>query len=279
MTTALHPDQQAARPAPKRTRMSNLWSGNWFAVTERGWRVLVGNNIQTVVSGFFEPVFYLLSMGIGMGALIGAVNYNGEELPYAAYIAPALLATSAMNGAFYEATRNVFFRMRFAHLYDAMLSTKLGPLDVAVGEIGLPMMRSGLYSICFVAVMAMGGLLYGGWQALLAIPAALLIGLAFSAFGFMVTTFIKKFQQLDLVDFIMLPMFLLSATFFPITVYPEALQWIVQAFPLYHGVEMTRQLTTGLYNEWFWAHVGYFVAMIAIGIPVTTMRLSKLFLR
>ena len=143
----------------RRTRLSNLWSGNWFAVTERGARVLVGSNIQTVLSGFFEPVFYLLSMGIGMGALIGTVDYHGEPLEYAAYIAPALLATSAMNGAFYEATRNVFFRMRFAHLYDAMLSTKLGPLDVAVGEIGLPMMRSGAYSLAFVAVMAMGGLL------------------------------------------------------------------------------------------------------------------------
>ena len=264
--------------APSRRRFSNLWSGNWFAVTERGARVLVGSNIQTVVSGFFEPVFYLLSMGIGMGALIGTVDYHGQPLSYAAYIAPALLATSAMNGAFYESTRNVFFRMRFAHLYDAMLSTKLGPLDVAVGEIGLPMMRSGVYSMAFVAVMAMGGLISGP-GALLAIPAAFLIGFAFSAFGFMLTTFITTFQQLDLIDFLMLPMFLLSATFFPITVYPEALQWVVQAFPLYHGVELTRQLTTWSFDGALPFHVAYFVAMIVVALPITTVRLQKLFLR
>ena len=259
-------------------RLANLWSGNWFAVTERGARVLVGANVQTIVSGFFEPVFYLLSMGIGMGALIGAVEYRGAEIDYAAYIAPALLATSAMNGAFFESTMNVFYRMRYAHLYDAMLATKLGPLDVAVGEIGLPMMRSAIYSVCFLIVMQLGGLI-GSPTALLAVPAALLIGLAFAAFGFAITTFMKTWQQLDLVSFALLPMFLLSATFFPITVYPEPLQWLIQAFPLYHGVELLRQLTTGLIDPAAWWHLGYFVVMIAVALPVTTMRLARLFLR
>lgn len=260
------------------SRLANLWSGNWFSVTERGARVLVGTNVQTIVSGFFEPVFYLLSMGIGMGALVGAVEYRGGEIDYAAYIAPALLATSAMNGAFYESTINVFYRMRYSHLYDAMLSTKLGPLDVAVGEIGLPMMRSAAYTICFLLVMQLGGLI-GSPTALLAVPAALVIGLAFAAVGFTVTTYIRTWQQLDIVSYVMLPMFLLSATFFPITVYPEPLQWVIQAFPLYHGVELLRQLTTGLIAPGIWWHLGYFVVMVAIALPITTMRLRRLFLR
>ena len=275
--SALEP-RGTAPARPRASRLANLWSGNAWAVAERGARVLVGANLQTIVSGFFEPVFYLLSMGIGMGALIGAIEYHGVEVEYAAYIAPALLATSAMNGAFYEATQNVFWRMRYAHLYDTMLATRLGPLDVAVGEIALPMLRSAAYSICFVVVMMLMGVIDSP-LALLVVPAALLIGLAFAAFGFMVTTFVKRFQQLDFIEFVMLPMFLLSATFFPITVLPVAVQWLIQAFPLYHAVELCRQLTTGLVDGAIWWHLGYFAVMIVVAIPITTRRLAVLFLR
>lgn len=278
MSATRHPDARPAAAPPRASRLSNLWSGNWWAVSERGARVLAGANLQTIVSGFFEPVFYLLSMGIGMGALIGAVEYRGVEVDYAAYIAPALLATSAMNGAFYESTQNVFWRMRYAHLYDTMLATRLGPLDVAVGELGLPMLRSAAYSLCFVAVMALMGVITSPF-ALLVVPAALLIGLAFAAFGFMVTTFVKRFQELDFIEFAMLPMFLLSATFFPIEVLPEPVQWLIQAFPLYHGVELCRQLTTGLVDGAIWWHLAYFAAMVVVAIPITTRRLATLFLR
>ena len=103
-------------------------------------------NWVVVLSGFFEPIFYLLSLGIGLGSLIGAVRTStGNEIPYAAFIAPALLAVSAMNGAIYDSTWNVFFKMNFGKLYEGMLSTCLGPLDVALGEILLALLRGGAY--------------------------------------------------------------------------------------------------------------------------------------
>ena len=87
------------------------------------------------MSGFFEPLFYLLSIGLGIGALVGSVAINGQEIPYTAFVAPALLASSAMNGAIYDSTFNVFFKLKYAKTYDAILSTPVGVGDVALGEI------------------------------------------------------------------------------------------------------------------------------------------------
>ena len=88
----------------------------------------------------------------------------------------------------------------------------------------------------------------------------------------------KTFQQMDWIAFVMLPMFLFSATFYPITVYPQFIQWIVQALPLWHGIELVRGLTTGALSPAMFGHVAYFVVMIAIGLVFTTKRLKALFL-
>ena len=231
-----------------------------------------------MLSGFFEPIFYLLSLGIGLGALVGTVaTSTGQEVPYAAYIAPALLAVSAMNGALYDSTWNVFFKMRFAKLYEGMLATSLGPLDVALGEIGLALMRGLLYAAGFMIVMQALGLNLS-WTALLALPAVLLIAFGFASVGMAVTSYIKTFQQMDWIAFVTLPMFLFSATFYPLSVYPEPIQWVVQAMPLWHGVELVRGLTTGTLSVAMLGHVLYYVVMIIVGLAVTTRRLRALFL-
>lgn len=122
-------------PAPRVwAPLRGLYGGRTHAVVARGMRVIARNNWLIVLTGFFEPVFYLLSMGLGLGALIGGVEFYGREVPYAAYIAPALMAVSAMNGAIYDSTMNVFFRMRYGRIYEQMLSTSLGPMDVALGR-------------------------------------------------------------------------------------------------------------------------------------------------
>ena len=129
-----------ARPRPVRS----LYAGNARAVMMRGWRATRSTNWLVVVSGFFEPIFYLLAMGIGLGTLVGTITTaSGQEVPYSAFIAPALLAVAAMNGAIYDSTWNVFFKMQFAKLYEGMLSTSLGPLDVALGEILLALLQIG----------------------------------------------------------------------------------------------------------------------------------------
>jgi lipooligosaccharide transport system permease protein len=263
-----------ARPRPVRS----LYAGNARAVMLRGWQATRSTNWLVMLSGFFEPIFYLLAMGIGLGALVGTVTTeNGQEVPYAAFIAPALLAVAAMNGAIYDSTWNVFFKMQFAKLYEGMLSTSLGPLDVALGEILLALLRGALYAVGFQLVMQVLGLNLS-WWALLALPAVLLIAFGFASLGMAITSYMKTFQQMDWINFVMLPMFLFSATFYPITVYPEWLQGVIQALPLWHGVELVRGLTTGDVAWSMLWHVLYYVVMIAIGLVFTTRRLRTLFL-
>ena len=255
-----------------------LYAGNARSVLARGLVSTKSSNALVVVSGFFEPVFYLLSMGIGLGALVGAVSTStGQEVSYAAYIAPALLAVSAMNGAIYDSTWNVFFKMQYAKLYEGMLATSLGPLDVALGEIGYALLRGLLYAVGFMAVTQVLGLNLS-WTAILALPAVVLIAFGFASLGMGITSYLKTFQQMDWVQFVMLPMFLFSATFYPLTVYPAPIQWVIQALPLWHGVELVRGLTTGAIEPAMLVHVLYFVVMVAVGLVFTTRRLRALFL-
>ncbi len=258
---------------------SALYAGNTAAVIHRGLLATRSTNYLVVLSGFFEPVFYLLSLGIGFGALVGSVQTStGMEVPYAAYIAPALLAVSAMNGAVYDSTWNVFFKLNFSKLYQGMLTTSLGPLDVALGEIFLALLRGAMYAVGFMVVMQVFGLNLA-WTALLALPAVLLIAFGFASLGMAITSYMKTFQHIEWVNFIMLPMFLFSATFYPLTVYPEPIQWVIQALPLWHAVELVRGLTTGALSAMMFVHIGYYLVMIAIGIVFTTSRLRALFLK
>ncbi|MFI2754225.1 ABC transporter permease [Cellulomonas sp. P22] len=263
---------------PGRGGVSALYAGNARSVLARGLRAARSSTWVVVVSGFFEPVFYLLAMGMGLGSYIGDITTpSGQTVAYAAYIAPALLAVSAMNGAVYDSTWNVFFKMNFGKLYEGMLATSLGPLDVALGEILYALLRGVLYAAGFLTVMQVLGLNLG-WTAVLALPAVVLIAFGFASLGMAVTSYLSTFQQMDWINFVMLPMFLFSATFFPITVYPEPLQWLVQAMPLWHAVELVRGLTTGALGAGMLVHVGYFVVMIAVGVVLVTRRLRALFL-
>ncbi len=266
-------------PKPQRSRaIGALYAGNSRAVIGRGLLATRSSSWLIVLSGFFEPVLYLLSFGIGLGALVGAVSTTtGDAVPYAAFIAPALLTVSAMNGAIFDSTWNVFFKMQYAKLYEGMLATSLGPLDVALGEIFLALLRGAVYAAGFMVVMQVLGLNLS-WTAILALPAVLLIAFGFASLGMAITSYMKTFQQMDWIAFVLLPMFLFSATFYPLSVYPEPVQWVIQAFPLWHGVELVRGLTTGALSVAMLGHVLYYVVMIAIGLVFTTRRLRALFL-
>ena len=275
-TTILAPS--IVPPVRRSGPLASLYAGNSRSVISRGLLATRSTNYLVVLSGFFEPIFYLLSMGLGLGALVGTVaTTTGAEVSYPAFIAPALLAVSAMNGAIYDSTWNVFFKMNYSKLYQGMLSTSLGPLDVAFGEILLALLRGAMYAVGFMVVMQVLGLNLA-WTALLALPAVLLIAFGFASLGMAVTSYMKTFQQMDWIAFFMLPMFMFSATFYPITVYPEPIQWVVQALPLWHGIELVRGLTTGALSIAMLGHVLYYVVMIAIGLVFTTKRLKALFL-
>lgn len=264
-----------ARPA----MFNGLYAGNARAVIGRGFRVFRGGNLWVVVTGFFEPVLYLLAMGVGMGALVGTVpGPDGQPISYAMYIAPALLATSAMNGAIYDSVNNVFFKLRYSKVYDSMLQASLGPLDVAIGEIFMALFRGLLYALGFLGVIAIMGLVTSVW-ALAMLPVATLIALGFASLGMATASFMKGFQQLDLVPLVLLPMFLFSATLYPISVYPLPIQWVIQALPLWHGVELMRQLSVGFFTPGTLVHVAYFIVMSVAGISLASLRLRALFLR
>ena len=256
-----------------------LYAGNPQAVISRGFLATRSTNYLVVISGFFEPIFYLLSLGLGLGSIVGQVQTStGQPVSYAAFIAPALLAVSAMNGAIYDSTWNVFFKMNYSKLYQGMLSTSLGPLDVALGEILLALLRGAMYAVGFTIIMQILGLNLA-WTAVLALPAVLLIAAGFASLGMAITSYMKTFQQMDWIAFVMMPMFLFSATFYPITVYPQAIKYVVEALPLWHGIELVRGLTTGALSPAMLGHVLYFAVMIGVGIVFTTTRLKALFLR
>jgi lipooligosaccharide transport system permease protein len=242
-----------------------------FLVNRRTWMALF--------SGFFEPIFYLIALGVGFGKLVShVVGPSGAPISYVAFVAPALLASSAMNGAVLDSTFNVFHKLKYAKLYDSILATPLGPADIALGEISWALLRGALYAVGFLLVMAVGGLLTSPW-ALLALPAALLIALAFASIGMAATTFLRSWQDFDLVQLAIMPMFFFSTTFYPLSVYPRPLQIAVECFPLYHGVTLMRQLTTG-YVDWSaLGHAGYFVVMAVIGAAWAAKRLKKLLLK
>ena len=226
-------------------------------------------------AGFIEPIFYLLGLGVGLGQLVGDVSVGGKTVEYAAFVAPGLIASSAMNGAVFDATFNFFYKLKYAKTFDAMLVTPLSLGDVVLGEIAWSMTRSGIYAAIFLAVAAGLGLI-ASWWALLTIPAALLIGIAFSAVGTALTSFMRSWHDFDYIQLGLQPLFLASTTFFALSVYPEWARPLVQATPLYHGVDLCRSLAFGTQSLGDLWHVGYFVAMTMAGVAVTSRRLRAL---
>ena len=250
-------------------------SPSFLIVAARGLKAGWGANSLLMASGAVEPMLYLLAMGLGLGTLVGQV---GPGVSYAAWIAPALLASSAMMGAVFDATWNVFVKLRLEKLYETMLSTSLGPLDVALGEITVALVRGGSYAVSFIAVMAVLGLA-GSWWVLLAVPVCLLIALGIAAIAMAATSFCRTFQQMDWLTLALMPMFMFSGTFYPVDVYPEPIAVAVKCLPLWHGIEMLRDLNMGSVGWATAGHALYFVVLAALGVWVASARLKALFLR
>lgn len=257
---------------------TGMYAGRARVLVERS--LLVNRRAWlTVVSGFCEPLFYLFAMGVGLGTLVGEViGPDGTPVSFVVFVAPALLAASAMNGAIYDATFNIFFKFKYGKLYDAMLATPLGPIDVAVGEIAWALLRGGLYAGGFLVVMLGMGLISSPW-AVLALPAALLVAFSFAAIGMACTTFMRSWQDFDLIQLALVPMFLFSTTFFPLSVYPDPIQLVVRCLPLYHAIELMRELCAGVVEVELLGHLAYFAVMAALGVVVSARRLGVLLLR
>ena len=260
-------------------RLTPIFFGSrWMRMVERnllvykhGWLVLF--------SGFFEPLFYLLGIGFGLGQLVGSVpGPDGNPVPYAVFIAPALLAASSMNGAITESTFNFFFKLNYDKTFASILTTPMSPADISIGELAWALIRGGLYVLGFLVVITLLGLVRSP-LVILTIPGALLIGFAFASVGMAATSFMRTWQDFDLIQLVVLPMFLFSGTFFPIDRYPDALRLVIQLTPLYRGVDLLRSLSLGLVGPSILIDIVYLALMGFAGLAVVSRRLDKLLLR
>lgn len=272
MTTTLRP-RIAPLPLGRALTGAPLWHlvERNVVVYRRDWLVFV--------TGILEPLLYLLSIGIGIEQLVGDFRLpGGQVVSYSEFVAPAMLASSAMNGAIFDTTFGLFFKLRYEKIYDGILATPLRPRDVAAGELVWALLRTSLYAAAFVVIMALLGLT-SSWWAVLCVPAGALIGFAFGGAGMALTTWMRSWQDFDLIMLAVLPLFLFSATFFPLERYPDAVEWVVQATPLYQGVVLCRGLATGSFTLDMLVAVAYLLVMGSIGLYVASRRFAHLLLR
>jgi lipooligosaccharide transport system permease protein len=228
------------------------------------------------LAGFFEPILFLLSIGVGVGALVGKVPGPGGHLvTYQQFVAPGMIAAAAMNASTLDTTFNFFVKYKYLGTYDTMLATPLGITELTLGEVAWGLLRGAIYGGAFLVTMMLMGLVPSAWGAL-AVPAALLIGFAFAGVGLASTTWMRSFIDFDFVNVVLAPMFLLSGTFFPIEQYPHALQSIVRVTPLYQGVALERGLILGAVDWTLLVHAAYLLVMGVVGIVVANRRLRPL---
>jgi lipooligosaccharide transport system permease protein len=274
------------RELPLRVLPLPLLRTRWSALGGRGSMHLIERHARVyrhvwmvLVSGIFEPLFYLLSIGVGLGRLVGTVaGPGGHPVGFSSFVAPALLATSALNGAILDSTFNVFFRLKYAKFYDAALATPMRPGDIALGEIGWALIRGGLYAVAFIVVMLALGLVHSAW-AVFDLPVALLIGFGSAAAGMTATTFMRSWQHFEFIMLATVPMFLFSATFYPLSVYARPVQILVECTPLYQGVALMRGLTLGVVGPGLLWHAAYLALMGLAGLYVAGRRIGGLLLR
>lgn len=243
-----------------------------FLIYRRGFGV--------VLSGIVEPLFYIFGMGLGVGGLVGAIPLgNGQHVSYVGFVAPGILAVTAMNGAIHEGTNAFFRKLKYSKTYEAIVATPMSIGDIVRGEIVWAMLRGSLHATGFMALVAgmalLGIPLIGSPVGLLAFPLAMVIGFGFAGATMAGTTFLRRWSDFDFLQLLIMPMFLFSGTFYPITVYPPAVQALIQITPLYRGVHMLRALMVGPTDGVIELDIAYLAAMGVLGIAVTIHRLRS----
>lgn len=250
------------------------------AVIERNAATLHRSYWLVMATGLLEPVLYLMSIGVGVGSLIGDITLpGGGTVDYAVFVAPAMLASSAMSGALSESTFNFFGKMKFQRLYDGILATPVRPMEIALGELCWAMIRGALYSAAFLALMVALDLTTIP-RAALALAAAVLVGFAFGGLGMAVSTYMTTWQDFELISSGQFALFLFSGTFVPAEAYPTALRWLVEVTPLYRGVDLIRTVTTtGSFGFIQLLDVVYLLLLFAAGLAIAGRRMGKLLLK
>ncbi len=261
----------ASAPPPAGTRYG---SRRALLLVERNARLYFRHWIL-FISGVAEPLLFLLSIGIGLSGLVGTIRVGNETVPYATFVAPALLAASSMNGAMIDSIFNVFFKLRITHSYESVLATPLDTGDVALGETTWAVTRGVFYAATFLVIMAALGDTRS-WLIVFALLTSMLLSASFAAVGMAATTFMRSWQDFDLVALTIIPLFLFSGTFYPVTAYPTWLADLVRVTPLYQGVEINRALSLDQLHASLLLNVAYLVVVFLVGFWIASRRLVRL---
>jgi lipooligosaccharide transport system permease protein len=230
----------------------------------------------SVFMSFISPILFLAAMGFGLGGLIsrGPVR-TVDGLSYLAFLAPGLLAATAMQSAFVETTYPIMARIQWERTYEGMLATPIRVLDVLAGEFGWLLFRLGLGAFAFFLVMLLFGTIHSG-LGLLAIMVAVLTGLAFGAPIFAYTATQRTDTSFALIGRLLItPLFLLGGVFFPIHQLPQLVQGIAWLTPLAHGVALSRGLSVGVLPSAAGIHVGVLLLYAVIGIVAARVTLQR----
>ncbi len=221
---------------------------------------------SSLTTSFLAPVLYLAAMGVGLGSLINHHVGTVEGVKYLDFVAPGLLAASAMQVAASDSMYPVMAAIKWIRTYYAMLATPLRVLDVLFGHFAWVVARLVLTAVTYLGVMAAFGTVHSPW-AVLALPAAILTGLSFSSIISAFAASQENDQGFATISRLgLIPLFLLSATFFPLSQLPGWMHPIAYATPLFHGVDLCRMLVLG-HVDWASAawDLAYLVALSAFG--------------
>lgn len=267
MSAVLGP-QVSARTAPA------LRSWGTLAMVERN-LMIYRHSWLILVAEIFEPVLYLLAFGVGIGGLVGNVpGLSDADVPYAEFVAPALLATTAMNGAMNETTFNLFNKLKTNHTYESILTTPMTVRSVALGEVCWALLRGALVTVGFLVAVTVFGLVHSP-LVLLVVPGALLVGFAFAALGLAVVTYLRDWQDFQYIQLAMLPMFLFATTFYPLEVYPGPVRLLVECLPLYQSIELIRQPSLGQFGVELLVPATYLLALGGLALMLAFRRLDR----
>lgn len=257
-----------------RPLIAPAYGHRWLRLLERN--AMVYRRLWPVLlAGLLEPGLYLLGVGYGVGALVGSVHTGGRSVPYAAFVAPALVSAAAMNGAVYDTTFSVLHKLRYERIYHTVLATPIRPIDIAVGEVCWALLRGSLYTAA-IAAMAAGLGLARPVPALLVLPSAALVTFCFGAVGCAVATYLRSWQDTENVNLAQMVFFLLSGTFFPVGAYPAAVLWLAELSPLTRGTDLVRHVMLGRMEATVLADVAYLVGLGVLGLAVSARRFRRL---
>jgi lipooligosaccharide transport system permease protein len=252
---------------PISSRFLRVWQRN-LTVYHQSWKI-------SFIPPLLEPLFYLLAFGAGLSGLVGNIRYQGEEISYVRFIAPALVAITVMNSAFFENTYASFVRMYYQKTFDAMMATPLTVEEIITGEILWGATKSVIATAIMMAVISGFGLIRYP-EGLLLLPLAFLGGLAFGAAGMVCTAVTPNIELFNLPVFLFItPMFLFSGTFFPIENLPLWAQKTAALLPLTNLVDLSRAFTHGRIDASLLPGAVYLAAFASVVFPLAIRKMRQ----